>query len=526
MKKFATYVTILFFSTSLLSGCCKNNSTNEDATNTQTSSYSSTQHSHDEEIETSSSETDPNTDTVIISEEQFTERDYRSSYDETECIRITLNGSSATASSDTVKISDSTITLTEDTTYIISGTLDNGSIIVDAPEDAKLQLVLENASINCDTSCSILILEADKVFITLAKDSENYLSNGGSFIATDDTNIDGVIFSKQDLTLNGSGSLTISSPSGHGIVCKDDLVVTEGSYYINATSHGLDANDSIRITSASIDIDSGKDGFHVENSDEAGLGYIYILDGTINITAADDGIHAEETLIIKGGNINIPECYEGLEALDISIEGGDISIIASDDGINAAGGLDQSGMGSDDIFGNNFGGGDMHGGGHGGPGGHGGGGAMPGGGMSSNSNGSISISGGNIYIYASGDGVDANGTVEMSGGYVEIVGPTYGDTATLDFDTTATITGGTFIGVGASNMAQSFSDTEQGVIAVSVGTQKAETKITLTDASGKSILSYIPREDYQVVILSSPDIIIGESYTLSIGSVSETFEAY
>ena len=148
-----------------------------------------------------------------------------------------------------------------------------------------------------------------------------------------------------------------------------------------------------------------------------------------------------------------------------------------------------------------------------------------GGGMSSSSNGSIVISGGKLHINSSGDGIDANGTLAISGGYTVVVGPTQGDTATLDYDRSATITGGTFIGTGAQGMAQTFSESKQGVVAVSVGNQNAGTNITLKDKSGKTIIEYAPELSFAVVILSSPDIVSGETYTITVGSESGEFEA-
>ena len=228
----------------------------------------------------------------------------------------------------------------------------------------------------------------------------------------------------------------------------------------------------------------------------------------------DDAIHAEDTLTVTAGKIDISESYEGLEALHIDVQGGDIKLKASDDGLNAAGGTDQSGTegGRDGMFGGGMGGGKL-----GGMGGHGG--------MSSNSNGSIKISGGTLYINSSGDGLDANGTLEISGGHTTVVGPTQGDTATLDYDKSGIITGGTFIGTGAQGMAQSFSDSEQGVIAISVGNQSAGTKIVLKDKSGKTIIEHSPELNFAVVILSSSDIKKGDAYTVTVGSESGEFKA-
>ena len=154
-----------------------------------------------------------------------------------------------------------------------------------------------------------------------------------------------------------------------------------------------------------------------------------------------------------------------------------------------------------------------------------GGGMMGGGMMGGSGSGSIVISGGNLYINASGDGIDANGTLTVSGGYVAVWGPTQGDTATLDYDVSGVITGGTFIGTGASSMAQTFSDSGQGVIALTVGNQSAGTQITLTDSEGNVVLTHAPELSFGVVILSSPDIIKGESYTITVGSAQGTFSA-
>lgn len=560
-------------------------------------------------------------DFSMTDEDMFTARDVRTSYDANKAVKIQLNGTSAAASSNSVQINGSTVTIREEATYVISGNLTNGMLIVDAPDTAKLQLVLNGVNITSQTSAALYILEADKVFVTLADGTSNTLANGGVFTAIDDNSIDAPLFSKQDLTLNGSGTLTVTSPAGHGIVSKDDLVITGGSYVVNAASHGLDANDSVRIGGASLTIDAGKDAIHAENKDDAAKGFVYISSGSIKgeaegdgitasaymqiaggtidllvgggsengskehsdffggfmgggygggrpgqkgpsnsknpqaedsgtstkglkaansilisggnfsidsaddsihsnvsviinggtftIASGDDAIHAEDTLTVTAGKIDISQCYEGLEALHIDVRGGDIRLVADDDGLNAAGGTDQSGTtgGRDGMFGG---------------GGFGGGGF---GGMSSGSNGSIQISGGTLYINASGDGLDANGTLEISGGHTTVVGPTQGDTATLDYDKTGVITGGTFIGTGSTMMAQSFSDSTQGVIALKSGNCSAGTRIVLKDSTGKELISRTPELDFAVVILSSPELVKGETYTVMIGSNSGEFKA-
>ena len=610
-------ISVLLILTLLLAGCGNNSKPNGSESGEGTTDNGG-ENSNAAPVDVDFSQTDG---------DMFTERDSKSEYDASKAVTIQLNGTTATASSDSVQINGSTVIIKEEATYVISGSL-NGMVVVDAPDTAKLQLVLNGVDITSETSAALYILEADKVFVTLADGTTNTLANGGSFVAIDDNNIDGALFSKQDLTLNGSGSLTVTSPAGHGIVCKDDLVVAGGTYVVNSASHGLDANDSVRIAEAALTIDAGKDAIHCENSEDAAKGFIYISGGTIkaeaegdgiaasaymqiadgtidllvgggsengskahsdnfggfmggghgggrpggmgpgnsqtteteenstsmkglkaansmlisggNITvnsaddaihsdvsliinggtftlaSGDDAIHAEDTLTVTAGRIDISKSYEGLEALHIDIQGGDIKLVASDDGLNAAGGTDQSGTtgGRDGMFG-------------GGPGGLGGG--RPGGGgfggMSGNANGSIKVSGGNLYIISSGDGLDANGTLEICGGYTVVVGPTQGDTATLDYDTSGIITGGTFIGTGASGMAQTFSDSKQGVVAVSVGNQSAGTQIVLKDKNVNTVLEHTPELNFAVVILSSPDMVKGESYTITIGAQSGDFEA-
>ena len=617
MKKILSILLVLILIIGVSAGC----SNERPPSGTEPGSNSSIESTTDNGGESSDAEP-VDADISQTDGDMFTDRDSKSEYDAGKAVTIQLSGTTATASSDGVQINGSTVIIKEEATYVISGSL-NGMVVVDAPDTAKLQIVLNGVDITSESSAALYILEADKVFVTLADGTANTLANGGSFVAIDDNNIDGALFSRQDLTLNGSGSLTVTSPAGHGIVCKDDLVITGGNYVVNSASHGLDANDSVRIDGAALTIDAGKDAIHCENSDDTAKGFIYISGGTIkaeaegdgiaasayiqieggtidllvgggskngtketsdsfggfmggghggmggrpgqpgsnnsqdtateesgtsmkglkatnsilisggNITinsaddaihsdvsltinggtftlaSGDDAIHAEETLTVTAGKIDISESYEGLEALHIDVQGGDIKLTASDDGLNAAGGTDQSGItgGRDGMFGGSKGG---MGGGFGG--------------MSSG-NGSIVISGGTLYINSSGDGLDANGTLEISGGHTTVVGPTRGDTATLDYDTSGIITGGTFIGTGASGMAQTFSDSEQGVVSVSVGNQLAGTEIILKDASGNTLISCTPELDFAVVILSSPDIMKGQTYTITVGSQSGDFEA-
>lgn len=239
------------------------------------------------------------------SSEMFTDRDMEIGYDEETSARITLSGTSASSDSDAVQISGTTVTITDEGTYILSGTLNEGMIIVSAEDTDKIQLVLDNVEITSSTSAAIYVLEADKVFITTASGSKNTLANGGEYVAIDDSNIDAVIFSKSDLTLNGAGTLTINAAAGHGVVSKDDLVLTSGTYNITAASHGLSGKDSVRIANGTYTITSGKDGIQAENTDDTSLGFLYIAGGTFTITVDGDGMSASAYLQIGDGSFTI-----------------------------------------------------------------------------------------------------------------------------------------------------------------------------------------------------------------------------
>jgi len=554
----------------------------------------------------------PDTGFAVSDEDMFSDRDLNSSPDTSDAVMITLSGSSAKADSKAVSIGDGSVTVTGEGTYVLSGSF-FGTVAVDAPEGAKVTLVLNGASVISDSFAALYVLEADKVFLNLAKGSENSLSSTGAFSDSDD-GVDGAVFSRADLTVNGEGALTISSAEGHGIVAKDDFVVTGGCITVNALSHAIDANDSIRVSDGTVNATAGKDGLHAENTEDTEKGFVYISDGSFNITSGgdclsasstlqigggsfiltagggsvngedktddmggmggpgghggpggrpysytavatdtvaddsvstkgvkagtamllsggvftidsaddsihsntditisggsfsiksgDDAVHADGTLAVTGGNITVTESYEGLEGLHIGISGGTVDLCADDDGLNAAGGNDDSGFGGP-MGGDRF---------------------MGGKGQQTAGGGSITICAGSICINASGDGIDANGTFAMSGGSVTVCGPTVGDTATLDYDVSATITGGTFIGTGASGMAQTFSDSSQGVIGLNVGLQSEGTEITVKNGD-KVLISHSPELSYSVVILSCPEMKKGESYTVTVGDITESFTA-
>ena len=276
--------------------------------------------------------------------DMFSDRDSKTEYDEAECTVITLSGDSATCESKAVSVEAGTVIIKEAGNYILRGSF-NGSIRVDAPEDAKVWLILDGVNVTTEGTAAVYAKEADKVFVTTSEGSKNVITNTGEFKAIDDNNIDGAIYSKCDLTLNGNGTLVVSSEKGHGIVSKDDLKIASGTYEITAGDHGISGKDSIRILDGDITITSTEDGLHSGNDEDADKGYVYIVDGDITINAGDDGIHGESRVVIEGGKIDIAKCTEGIEAAIVEIAGGDVNVVASDDGINCAGGSDTGSEG-------------------------------------------------------------------------------------------------------------------------------------------------------------------------------------
>ena len=313
----------------------------------------------------------------------FTTNDQNGSWDTTGAAAITLTGDGASISGNGAYVYDGDVVIAEAGRYVLSGSLEDGSIIVDAHDSSKVWILLDGVEINCSDDACIQVDQADKVFLTLAEGSQNKLTSGSVYSDTalsDGT--DGAIFAHDDLTINGSGSLTVTAQYSHGISANDDLVITGGTITISAVDDAIHANDSIRIKDVAITVTAGDDGLLTSN--EVENGYLYIESGTlditasgdgihttgditvaggeINISAGDDGIHSDASVFVQSGTILISDCYEGIEALIIDVSGGDVSINCEDDGFNANGG-------SSDMFG---GGGKMGGGRNDGTFGHGG----------------------------------------------------------------------------------------------------------------------------------------------------------
>lgn len=501
--------------------------------------------------------------------DMFTERDQSAEFDESKSAVINLSTSGIESSSKAVRISDNKAMLVEEGTYIVRGTLLDGMIIVNAAKTAKVQIVLDGVELSSSTSAPIYVMNADKVVITLKEGTENALSNGGSFVAIDENNIDAAIFSKDDLTINGKGFLRVTSPAGHGIVSNDDLVIAGGSYNINAAGHALDANDSIRLDSANGTFVSGKDGIHVENKDDSALGFLYVNSGEYIIDAKGDGISASADIQINNGKFDI-EAGKGVVATDdpeaastkgirtdgnLIVNDGSFVLISNDDGFNVkknaifvAGSLDISvrddavhsdnalysvnaqitvkksyeGLeaavvdirgGKADIVADNdainvAGGSD---------------------GTSADSFGSVDgnlfISGGDHVLKAGGDGLDVNGSFNMSGGKVLVYVSAADESEAFDYEGEGEISGGLFIAAGSASIASIPEAKGQGIISVNSGAQAANTKITVYGTGDMELISVRPELDFEVVIVCGPELVKGETYKVTVGDLSGSFVA-
>lgn len=449
---------------------------------------------------------------------EFDSEDLDSSYNESECTKINLSGSGATVSGSGVTVENGNITITSAGSYIISGTLTDGSIKVNCSEKGTVRLILNGASISSSSTAPVVVEEAKKVLVTLADGTTNTITDK-TRQSVDDEDFSSAVYSKADLVFNGSGTLNVNAGYRNGIKSTDDLKVVSGTFNITSNEDGIIGKDFLGIKDGKFTIKSGSDGMKSTYDTDTSKGNIVITGGEFDITASNDGIHCNEDILISGGNltissgddgvhaddnlqvdggtIDIKKCCEGLEGVQITLNDGDISIVASDDGINAADGSSSSGMGM-----GGFGGGQA---------------------SSSDSSVLLTINGGNIFVNAGGDGLDSNGNIVMNGGNVTVLGPTSdGDTA-LDFDGAFTINGGVLMAFGSSGMLETPTSAQNGCcIVTTLGTVSANSAFSLMDSSGNVIMSYTPTKNYASAIVYSSDIKNGSTYTVTAGSTTQS----
>lgn len=533
----------------------------------------------------------------------YEEDDFYSDWANENPIYIALSGTNAEVEGTGVASNDGEIKITEAGVYVLSGKLD-GQIVVDVQDEDTVKLVLNGVDIKSKDSAPIYIKNAKKTIISLNEGTKNQLTDGDTYIFSDTEAEEpsSAVFSKDSLTINGSGSLIINANFKDGMVSKDDLRITGGSITINSKDDGIIGKDIVIVKEGSISIQAGGDGikstndsdtqngfvaieggifnivsgsdglqasnsiivydgdftlnsgggsvngnnenkenapmsrnqvqapivveqkenttdtneesnsakaikatsdikiqggmFAIDSADDAihSNGNLSITGGDIDITSGDDGLHADATITIDGGDIKISKSYEGIESAIITINDGNIYVVSNDDGINVAGGNDNSsinGRSGQNAF-------------------------------TSPSSNQLQINGGYIYTDAMGDGLDANGSIEMTNGTVIVNGPTNSGNGALDYDGTFNISGGLLIASGSSGMVQGPSEGtgQYSVIMNFSSVQEAGTLLSLVDQDGNEVVTFAPNKQFQSVVISSPDIKKDMTYTLYTGGTS------
>ena len=493
---------------------------------------------------------------------------------ESDAVLITLSDSGSACADSSVLISGSTVTITAAGDYLLTGSLSDGQIVVNAPEDATVKLILGGVSIVKNGHAAIYALSADKLVVSTMAGSENLIQSTGAFVQTDENNVDAAIFSKCDLTLSGEGILNISSLQGHAVVSKDDLKLKSGTVNLEAGSKGLSGKDSVSVEGGILSADVGTDALYSANDEDSEKGTITVSGGTLSLLCQKDGLDATGTILIEGGDIvlNAGNGSEGkgiTSDADITICGGSLSVSSYDDAVHAKGSVTVSGgellldstddgIHADDTL--TISGGsimvsqsyegleaqviDIQGGsinvrasddGLNAAGGNDGSNAMGlfggdsfrggmGGGFDSDSSASLTISGGTLYVNAEGDGLDSNGYLSVSGGTICVSGPTNSGNGAMDCGIEASISGGTVIAVGAAGMAENFGqNSTQGSILLNLsGTQAAGSTVSIRDENGTVLASFQPEKSYSSVVISTEGLIQGGVYTVTAGTETQT----
>ena len=409
-------------------------------------------------------------------------------YDTADANAISLaDGASKAATKSGVSISGDVITITAPGTYILSGTLTNGQVVVTSDAEGKVRIVLDNASITNSAGAAVVVTAADEAVVVLAEGTTNSITDGSGYdtSATDAPNA--ALFSMADLTIAGTGKLTVTGNTGDGIASKDGLVILAGDLTVKAVDDGIRGKDYVLVEGGTVSVESGADGLKSNNETDDTVGYVVVNAGSVTINAGDDGVHAEGDLAITGGEVTIAKANEGLEGASITIAGGATSVTSSDDGLNASNGTATATT--------NRG---------------------PGGGGMADDGSELTISGGTLLVNADGDGLDSNGSLAITGGTTVVSGPTMNGNGSLDANAGITITGGVVVAAGSAGMLESPDS------ASTVGWVSATTNVsagqTVSIVSGDTVIaSYTAVKNVANILVADSDIVSGQSYDVYVG---------
>lgn len=489
---------------------------------------------------------------------------------------VTFDGTSSLAT-----VNGTVITVTAGGTYVVSGTCADGQIVVNEPKQEAVRLVLNGLDLTCQSSAPIYVKEAKKVVLVLAEGTENRVTDSAVYTAVDsETNEpNAAIFSKGDLSVTGSGALTVTAKYNNGINSKDGLKITDGILTVQAAGNGIKGKDFVAIGGGTLQVTAGHDGIKSTNTADASVGFVRIDGGSVTVTAEQDGIQAESGLVIADGTVNIVSgggsanastqngwgqwgsvggdttSAKALKAgLDILTVGGNVTVDSSDDAVHSNGNVNIDGgvlsltSGDDGIHADNtlciadgdvtvhqayeglealaigISGGRVHvtatDDGINAAGGNDASsmGGRPGqNGFAATEGAAVAISGGYTVLNAGGDGLDSNNTITMNGGTVLVYGPTNSGNGAIDYAAGFTVNGGTLVACGASGMAESITAGESRALFVLCAAQAAETPLCVTDENGETILTLVPPKSYGSAVIVTPQLKEGMTCTVTIG---------
>lgn len=419
-------------------------------------------------------------ETAVLIGVEYKKADLDAAYDPGKAVTVTFGGTQAEISGGGAYLDGDVLSVTAEGDYLLSGEFD-GRIVIDAGKNDKVRLILAGLRLTSSDSAAVFVRKADKATLTLAEGSENTILTGRNLLIDDDEELDAAVYSKADLVINGSGSLNVDSPAGHGILSKDDLRLIDGVITVNAYGDGIRGRDAVQMKGGSISVVAGADGLKSNNDEDADRGYVSIDGGEISISAGEDGIQAETALQVTAGLIRIEQSYEGMEAQYMLLSGGEIHVTSAEDGLNAAGG-DDGNTGR-----NPFAAGHQ----------------------------TLTIAGGKVYINASGDGIDSNGALHFTGGEVYVSGPVGRDNGALDSSGEMKISGGILLAAGSSGMASApEADGQASALILPDAAQPGGAMVSVRNASDEELASFTPEKEWTSIVISVPGIAQGEEIRL------------